>query len=253
MTRPTDRDKPLWRKAYGSIPHLPGSRPTPGDHHISPGQADICQRNARTKDRRIIVQEKLDGACTAVAKTPAGEIIALSRSGQQARRHPFPHIRLFASWVDHRQDCFAELLWPGWRIVGKWLAVAHGICYDLPHDLWVYFDLFDERNRRMAQDEITLYGADHLFKGATTVHVGAPIPASELLASIGNGYSGAAEPSEGLVYRVEHKGNVEFLAKYVRHDLEPVRYMTREPGDEPVWNRHHGTPITARVITAGEI
>ena len=246
-------DKPLGYKAYGSIPHLPGSRPTPGDHHISPGQADICQRNARTKERRIIVQEKLDGACTAVAKTTAGDIVALSRSGHPARRHPFPHIRLFASWVDHRHDRFADLLRPGWRIVGEWLAVAHGIRYDLPHDLWVYFDLFNERNRRMTQEEITLCGADHFFKGATTVHAGGPVPAPELLAAIGNGYSGAQECAEGLVYRVEHNGKVEFLAKYVRHDLEPGRYMVREPGDEPAWNHHNGRPITARAIANGEL
>ena len=246
-------DRPLHRKAYGSIPHLPGSRPTPGDHYISPGQAEICQRNARSRRRLIIVQEKLDGACTAVAKTPDSNIIALSRSGRPARSHPFAHIRLFANWVDIRQDRFADLLRPGWRIVGEWLAVAHGIRYDLPHDLWAYFDVFDENNRRMEQDEITLYGADHLFRGATTIHVGGPFPAPELLDSIGNGYSGAQESAEGLVYRVEHKGKVEFLAKYVRHDLEPGRHMIRQPGVEPVWNRQHGRPITPRAITNGEM
>ena len=252
MTTPAPRDRPLGRKAYGSIPHLPESRPTPGDHQITPGQADICQRNARSKDRRIIVQEKLDGACTAVAKTRDGAIIALSRSGQPARSHPFPHIRLFANWVDLRQDEFDYLLAPSQRIVGEWLAVAHGIRYDLPHDLWVYFDQFDERNRRMTQARMHPE-LPEFCRPATTVHTGGPTPAAELLAGIGNGYSGAEEPAEGLVYRVEHKGQVEFLAKYVRHDLEPGRYMTREPGDEPVWNRRQGKLITPRAITAGEI
>jgi hypothetical protein len=35
--------KPLGRKSYGSIPHLPGSRLGPGDYCISEGQAPIMQ------------------------------------------------------------------------------------------------------------------------------------------------------------------------------------------------------------------
>lgn len=46
---------------------------------------------------------------------------------------------------------------------------------------------------------------------------------------------------------------MEFLAKYVRHDLEPGRYIVPEPGAEPVWNLHEGHPITARDIVQGNI
>lgn len=34
--------KPLGIKAYGSIPHLPGSRLGAGDHHLAIGQALIA-------------------------------------------------------------------------------------------------------------------------------------------------------------------------------------------------------------------
>jgi hypothetical protein len=53
--------KPLGQKAYGSIPHLPGSRLGEGDHHVSEGQAIIATKKARDKNDLIIVQEKLDG------------------------------------------------------------------------------------------------------------------------------------------------------------------------------------------------
>lgn len=36
-----DDRKPLGRKLYGSIPHLPGSRLGPGDHHCQAGQAAL--------------------------------------------------------------------------------------------------------------------------------------------------------------------------------------------------------------------
>ena len=123
----------------------------------------------------------------------------------------------------------------------------------MPHDLWAYFDLFDERNRRLAQDAIRKADDQNFWHRPATVHDGGPMPAPELLASIGNGYSGATEPAEGLVYRVENAGKVEFLAKYVRHDLQLGRYMVREPDDQPVWNMRGGAVITPRDIIAGRV
>ena len=40
-------EKPLGRKAYGSIPHLSGSRLGPGDYHCHKGQEDICFKGVR--------------------------------------------------------------------------------------------------------------------------------------------------------------------------------------------------------------
>jgi len=55
-------NKPLGRKSYGSIPHLPGSRLGPGDYHAHEGQARIATEKARDKHDKIYVQEKLDGS-----------------------------------------------------------------------------------------------------------------------------------------------------------------------------------------------
>ena len=51
-------NKPLGQKAYGSIPHLPGSRLGVGDHHVTHGQAKIATEKPRDKHDFIIVQEK---------------------------------------------------------------------------------------------------------------------------------------------------------------------------------------------------
>ena len=42
------------------------------------------------------------------------------------------------------------------------------------------------------------------------------------------------EKPEGLVYRVERKGKVDFLSKYVRHDFEAGKYLIKEA--PPIWN-----------------
>lgn len=50
---------------------------------------------------------------------------------------------------------------------------------------------------------------------------------------------GAIDPIEGAMWRVEskgNKGNVEFLAKYVRHDKVDGRYLPKVSGQPEVWN-----------------
>lgn len=48
-------EKPLGRKNYGSIPHLPCSRMGPADHACHPGQQTIATEKARDRHDIIIV------------------------------------------------------------------------------------------------------------------------------------------------------------------------------------------------------
>jgi len=48
--------KPLGRKNYGSIPHLPNSRMGIGDHSCHEGQARIATIKARDKNDEVFVQ-----------------------------------------------------------------------------------------------------------------------------------------------------------------------------------------------------
>jgi hypothetical protein len=73
-------EKPLGHRAYGSIPHLPGSRRGPADKGLSEHQARILTEKGRDKHDTIIVQEKLDGSCVGVAKLD-GRLVALIRAG----------------------------------------------------------------------------------------------------------------------------------------------------------------------------
>lgn len=108
--------KPLGSKAYGSIPRLPGSRLGPGDYTISEGQARICTERPRDKHDRIVVQEKLDGSCCAVALV-GGELHALTRRGYPAWSSPFEQHHLFSDWVDANAERF-RFLRDGERVVG---------------------------------------------------------------------------------------------------------------------------------------
>lgn len=59
--------KPLGQNAYGSIPHLPGSRRGPADKGLSDQQARLLTGKPRDRHDVVHVEEKLDGSNTSVA------------------------------------------------------------------------------------------------------------------------------------------------------------------------------------------
>ncbi len=137
--------KPLGRKSYGNIGHLPGSRLGPGDHRINDGQARILTIQTRDRHDRVIVCEKLDGSNVGIANV-GGSILALGRSGYLAQTSSYEQHQLFAAWVRENHDRF-RFLKDGERLCGEWLAQAHGTRYRLTHEPFVAFDIMrgDER------------------------------------------------------------------------------------------------------------
>mgnify|MGYP001336527839 CR=1 FL=1 len=226
--------KPLGHKAYGSIPHLPGSRLGPGDHHIHEGQAAILTQRTRDRHDEILVQEKLDGSCVAIANVD-GRLVAITRAGHTATSSPYEQHHLFAHWVRENEHRF-HFLQPGQRIVGEWLAQAHSIRYQVNDDtVFVAFDLMEGSNRA-PHDQLAAAAGETLTL-APLLHRGPALPIEAALELLGeHGHHRALDPAEGVMYRCERNGAVEFLAKYVRHDFQPGRFLPEKSGLEPTWN-----------------
>lgn len=223
------KEKPLGAKAYGSIGHLPGSRLGPGDHHLNAGQARICLEKTRDRHDLITIQEKLDGSCVAVTKLHTGIVVALGRAGYLARTSPWEQHRLFADWVQFNRSRFDDLLRPGERVVGEWLAQAHGTRYHLPHEPFVPFDLmigFTRATAAEVRDRVERLN----FITPRLIHEGAPIAMDVVLEALEDRSAhGALDPTEGAVWRVERRGRVDFLAKWVRPEKVDGFYMNQEP------------------------
>jgi RNA ligase len=232
--------KPLGGKAYGHIPHLPGSRMGPADHHISEGQAQIATFRARDKHDSVLVTVKLDGTCVAVAKVD-GKILPLGRAGYLATTSEHVMHHLFAAWVETNRARFDAILKDGHRLVGEWLAQAHGTRYRLHHEPFVPFDLMDASGR-LPNDSLL-----------AVAHMG-EFTCPEFLSMCGNPFSiesaqkaleiplhGELDPVEGAVWRVERKGEFDFICKWVRLDKEDGKYLPEVSGAPAVWNWHPST------------
>lgn len=224
--------KPLGRKSYGSIAHLPNSRLGSGDHCITEGQARIATEKARDKHDVVIVQEKLDGSNVGVAMID-GEIVAITRAGYLADTSPYKMHHDFKVWVFANSNRFSSVLHEGERICGEWLTEAHGTKYDLPHEPFVAFDIIDSNQERMCFVDF-VKRINHKFVIPTTIRIGSPLSVEDALSQLGEfGNHGALEPIEGAMWRVERKGKVDFLCKFVKHEKEDGKYL----GCEPVLNR----------------
>jgi hypothetical protein len=70
------------------------------------------------------------------------------------------------------------------------------------------------------------------------IHVGGPISVEKAMNLHGAGDHGCDDP-EGVVYRVERRGEFDFMTKWVRPDKVDGKYLPEIEGSVssvPVWN-----------------
>jgi hypothetical protein len=228
-------EKPLGIKSYGSIPHLPGSRLGPGDHTCHEGQARIATVQARDKHDFIVVQEKVDGSNVSIAKIN-GQIIPLTRAGWVANSSPYEQHHRFHGWVMRHWEVFYNFLEEGERVCGEWMAQAHGTIYNSLPAPFLAFDIMRGKKRAGWDEFKSRFEATDDIHVVPTIHAGGPISIEYAMLKMGGGWFGAEGGPEGAVWRVFHRGEVDFLVKYVRPDKVDGRYLPEISGCNPVWN-----------------
>lgn len=227
------KELPLGKKTFPRIPHLPGSRTGSADRMAPPELARRCLERS-TKGDVIVVQEKLDGSCVAVAKVN-GAIVALGREGWRAAESANPGRQMFASWVRSHEARFSTLLNEGEWVTGEWLALAHSTRYQLRHEPFVVFDLFSGEGA-LSTERLDARLGEHVARPAL-LHRGDAISLAAIDEKLGaHGHHGALDAVEGAVWRVERQGLVLHRAKFVRPGKVDGAYLPENSGTSAVWN-----------------
>ncbi len=227
--------KPLGRKNYGSIGHLPSSRLGPGDHKVHDGQARICTEKTRDRHDVIWVTEKLDGSNVGIAKV-AGAILALGRAGYLAQTSKYEQHQLFASWVRESEEFWSLVLNEGERLVGEWLAQAHSTRYSLPRGPFAAFDIMIEEKRLPYQQIIDRCDLWNIPMPRLLHGDDRPVSVEYAMDAHGDGDHGLLDKPEGVVYRVERKGAFDFMAKWVDPNKIDGALLPEITGQPEVWN-----------------
>lgn len=235
----SERGRERLRRLYPSIPHLPGSRAA-ADRTLSPAQARRClDEGAARAGEEVLVQEKLDGSCVAIVRNAAGRLEARGREGRLAAESQNEGRRMFASWVAANEVRLESVVREGEVLAGEWLALVHGTRYELAHELFVAFDLLRGTQRARASFDVL---RERVREAGLTlpalIHRGRPIAVEAAVERLGaSGKHGALDPPEGLVYRVEKRGEVVLVAKWVRPDKVDGAYLPENSGREALYHR----------------
>lgn len=122
---------------YPRTPHLKGSRLQPGDEDLS----QIPFSNIR--GRHLVVEEKCDGANSAVSFSKDGELLLQSRGHYLTGGYRERHYNLMKQWAGIHRDAFYDVLGTRYIMYGEWMYAKHTVYYDaLPH-YFLEFDVWD--------------------------------------------------------------------------------------------------------------
>lgn len=122
---------------YPRTPHIEGSRLQPGDEDLS----QIPFKCIRGK--HIVVEEKVDGANTAISFSPSGALLLQSRGHYLEGGFRERHYHLLKQWAQVHRASLYNVLGARYIMYGEWLYAKHTVYYDaLPH-YFLEFDILD--------------------------------------------------------------------------------------------------------------
>jgi hypothetical protein len=224
---------------YPRTQHMEGSGLQAGDSDL-----DVVPFRALVA-RNLLVEEKMDGANSAVSFTTEGKLLLQSRGHYLTGGPRERHFALFKAWAGRYTAQLWELLADRYIMYGEWLYARHTIFYtDLPH-YFLEFDILDTQTgdfldtpRRRA-----LLASTPFIQSVRVLHAGTVPGYTELVALSGpsNFIAGdhlnrlrqecarlgidaevairETDPTtfmEGLYIKVEEEGRVIGRYKYVR-------------------------------------
>ena len=127
---------------YPRTPHLSGSRLQPGDEDLSQIPFSDIQ------GKYLVVEEKCDGANTAVSFDQNGELLLQSRGHYLTGGYRERHYNLLKQWANVHREAFYRVLGSRYVMYGEWMFAKHTVFYDrLPH-YFMEFDIFDKETGR---------------------------------------------------------------------------------------------------------
>ena len=122
---------------YPRTPHIEGSRLQPGDEDLSQIPFEAL------RGKHLVVEEKCDGANSAISFDADGELLLQSRGHYLTGGYRERHFNLMKQWAQVHRDAFFEVLGTRYILYGEWVYAKHTVYYDaLPH-YFLEFDMLD--------------------------------------------------------------------------------------------------------------
>ena len=152
---------PFRMRKYPRTPHIEGSRLQPGDEDLSQIPFEEIQ------GKNLVIEEKVDGANSAVSFNADGELLLQSRGHYLTGGYRERHFNLMKQWGHACQDELYALLGSKYIMYGEWVYAKHTVYYDaLPH-YFLEFDIMDRETGVFLDTQ----KRHELLKGSSVVSV----------------------------------------------------------------------------------
>ena len=127
---------------YPRTPHLEGSRLQAGDEDL--GQIPFSE----VLGKHIVIEEKIDGANSAVSFDGEGKLLLQSRGHYLDGGFRERHYNLMKQWANLNCELFRSVLGSRYIMYGEWMYAKHTVFYDALPDYFMEFDIYDREERR---------------------------------------------------------------------------------------------------------
>ncbi len=124
-------------RKYPRTPHLEGSRLGMGDEDLDRIKFDTVL------GKNIVIEEKIDGANSAISFSGDGELLIQSRGKYLTGGYRERHYNLLKSFANENIDTLFDTLGARYIMYGEWMYAKHAIFYDALPDYFMEFDIFD--------------------------------------------------------------------------------------------------------------
>lgn len=128
---------------FPSTPHL-------GISESQDIRSDKClslQERELFLSKKIIIEEKIDGANLGISFDKQGNIIVQNRGSILTKPYSGQWKKL-QTWLEIKQDCLFDMLGDHLILFGEWCYAKHSIGYDCLPDWFVAFDIFDKAEKK---------------------------------------------------------------------------------------------------------
>ena len=122
---------------YPRTRHLQGSLLQAGDEDLS--QAPFSE----IIGKYIVIEEKIDGANSAISFNENGELLLQSRGHYLSGGYSERHYNLMKQWANNNKELFYSVLGSRYIMYGEWMYAKHTVFYDALPDYFMEFDIYD--------------------------------------------------------------------------------------------------------------
>lgn len=122
---------------YPRTPHIEGSRLQPGDEDLSQIPFEAI------RGRHLVVEEKCDGANSAVSFDRNGQLLLQSRGHYLTGGYRERHFNFMKQWATVHADAFRKVLGSRYIMYGEWMYAKHTVFYDALLHYFLEFDILD--------------------------------------------------------------------------------------------------------------